>query len=509
MKTIIAMASIIVIIGMKVAFGQSSNNETVTLSSLSRLEVGFGGIDDFVNGFCPDSAGDLFINGNLFSPPSLDEASAGKYSLSGERLWQTNFDTTYLTSSSYVNQMVYNPADNSVIAASGTSFNTVPTLIAKLDGRDGHEIWQVQREMNSYYVFQLWKDYIVAFRAGPNTTVFLLNDSDGSVASSFLVDSYGTLGNVSLQMRGDSMWIFANNFMAKVILPSGQPLWKIPTTDFSTTPVSTFGTIDAEGNAYVCTSDFSDTVNDKAIFSAAKYSSVGEKMWVNHWYGWADTSRASGLDLNNWVEGVAVDESSKIAVVFGGVQQAGTSGFDNNNQSAYLAFLNASNGDTMLTNKWNDDKLAGLPDPGGEGTNWRSGFFNQQNQLVMLGYGGIGDPNPSHIPADNFISTFNVGIITGVTKQPNQPTSFALDQNYPNPFNPVTMIRYSIPAKSFVTLTVYNILGQEVKTLVQGEMNSGVHEMNFDGSSLPSGIYFYRLSEGKNFAETKKMVLLK
>jgi len=88
------------------------------------------------------------------------------------------------------------------------------------------------------------------------------------------------------------------------------------------------------------------------------------------------------------------------------------------------------------------------------------------------------------------------------------PLSFALNQNYPNPFNPATTISYSIPEKSFVTVKVYDVLGNEVASLVNGEMEAGEHTINFNASNLSSGIYYYRITDGNNVA-TKKLMLLK
>jgi hypothetical protein len=85
---------------------------------------------------------------------------------------------------------------------------------------------------------------------------------------------------------------------------------------------------------------------------------------------------------------------------------------------------------------------------------------------------------------------------------------FNVYQNYPNPFNPSTSIRYALPERSNVTLTVYNTLGQEVATLVQGEKEAGHHEAVLDASGLSSGVYFYRLTAGA-FTETKRMLLLR
>ncbi len=87
------------------------------------------------------------------------------------------------------------------------------------------------------------------------------------------------------------------------------------------------------------------------------------------------------------------------------------------------------------------------------------------------------------------------------------PSAPALAQNYPNPFNPSTTIRYAVPHRSQVTLTVFNTLGQQVATLVNCELEPGYHEATFDGSGFSSGVYFYRLAAG-DFVATKKLTLL-
>jgi hypothetical protein len=88
------------------------------------------------------------------------------------------------------------------------------------------------------------------------------------------------------------------------------------------------------------------------------------------------------------------------------------------------------------------------------------------------------------------------------------PKDFSLSQNYPNPFNPVTMIKFALPKASFVTLKVYDMLGREVVELVNGQKSAGQYIVDFDASSLTSGIYFYRL-ESNGFVDVKRMVVLK
>jgi hypothetical protein len=88
------------------------------------------------------------------------------------------------------------------------------------------------------------------------------------------------------------------------------------------------------------------------------------------------------------------------------------------------------------------------------------------------------------------------------------PDSYSLMQNYPNPFNPQTTIKFNVPKDEFVTLKVYDMVGNEVKTLVEGNHKAGQYNIFFDGSGLASGIYFYTLRSG-SFVDTKKMTLIK
>ena len=88
------------------------------------------------------------------------------------------------------------------------------------------------------------------------------------------------------------------------------------------------------------------------------------------------------------------------------------------------------------------------------------------------------------------------------------PSEYTLEQNYPNPFNPNTTIQFSIPEQSFVTLEIFNVLGEKITTLVLKELNAGTHKYEWSPGTQPGGIYFYKLSTN-NFQQTKKLVLLK
>jgi CubicO group peptidase (beta-lactamase class C family) len=103
---------------------------------------------------------------------------------------------------------------------------------------------------------------------------------------------------------------------------------------------------------------------------------------------------------------------------------------------------------------------------------------------------------------------FNYVVPVSVEDEISLPISYRLSQNYPNPFNPTTIIKYSIPKLSFVTIKIYDVLGSEVAALVNEEIPVGTYEINWNAVNLSSGVYFYQLKAG-SYVETKKMLLLK
>lgn len=97
--------------------------------------------------------------------------------------------------------------------------------------------------------------------------------------------------------------------------------------------------------------------------------------------------------------------------------------------------------------------------------------------------------------------------IVGVDEE-EIPAEYSISQNYPNPFNPATKIKFTLPQMSQTKIIIYDVLGREMQTLINKELEAGSHEINFDANNLPSGIYFYKIQSG-NFVQTKKMILTK
>jgi hypothetical protein len=165
-------------------------------------------------------------------------------------------------------------------------------------------------------------------------------------------------------------------------------------------------------------------------------------------------------------------------------------------------------GDTLFTVRYNDKA------PWPEETD--SGGYS----LVAKNINGSGNPDSSgYWRASLYIhgSPGRDDLVTGIADASNRtPRVFQLNQNYPNPFNPVTMISYQLKVKSYVTITVYDLLGRKVATLINQEQSAGSHSVEWDATKYSSGIYFYRLQaceksggQADSFTETKKLMLVK
>lgn len=181
------------------------------------------------------------------------------------------------------------------------------------------------------------------------------------------------------------------------------------------------------------------------------------------------------------------------------VPYGGISEYVSVSQQEYIIYLsNPADGTPIIAF---DVNLVGLG--GQSAVVLASGFFNEEGnqggkKFELIGVLANGDvvifPDPP-------LTNVEEEIVFGV------PKSYGLEQNYPNPFNPTTNISFSLPNSEFVRLSVYNMLGQEVATLLNKEMNAGQYRILFDASNLVSGVYYYRIEAG-DFKASKRMLFL-
>jgi hypothetical protein len=165
--------------------------------------------------------------------------------------------------------------------------------------------------------------------------------------------------------------------------------------------------------------------------------------------------------------------------------------------------------DPCRTYMWVDPDPSSEPDTTTAAVKRNSTISGAGINEIGLEFGGDGANVRLVIDEINLATSFGGLTVTGVpTTGRDLPVRFDLSQNYPNPFNPSTQIEYSVVKSGYVTLKVYNLLGQEVATLFEGPQTAGIHQARFDGTGLTSGVYFYRLTAGE-LSLAKKMVLVK
>jgi photosystem II stability/assembly factor-like uncharacterized protein len=229
-------------------------------------------------------------------------------------------------------------------------------------------------------------------------------------------------------------------------------------------------------------------------------------------------------ETTGWVGGVAFDSGTgNIGAVISKTTNGGNDWFEQFNNSdignhtgiSSLYFINADHG-------WATSQGYLLHTTNG-GENWEEQLYDTSASNFYEGLLGVNFVDENFgwaVGKKGIILHTTNGGVTFIEEESNltQLNSFLLSQNYPNPFNPSTTIKYEIPERGFVTLKVYDILGNEIATLVNEEKLAGSYEVEFSAKggyassgnayNLPSGIYFYSLSSG-NFFSTKKMILLK
>jgi ligand-binding sensor domain-containing protein len=214
----------------------------------------------------------------------------------------------------------------------------------------------------------------------------------------------------------------------------------------------------------------------------------------------------------SYITSIAIDENSNAWIGSNGLIK-----FDGTNWTRYTTDNSDIPDNTIYSitfdqggNKWIGTRYGGLAKF--DGTNWTT--YNKSNSGLPDNYirSIVIDGNGNKWIGTNGggLTVYKEGGVVSIPEETNNttPKEFLLNQNYPNPFNPTTKIRYQIPKSGFVSLKVYDLLGREVSTLVNEEKSTGNHGVEFDGSDLTSGIYFYSI-QVEGYTEFKKMILIK
>ena len=245
------------------------------------------------------------------------------------------------------------------------------------------------------------------------------------------------------------------------------------------------------------TFQFTSTDNNSDVFISG--------LDVNGNFTWADHGSGPGYDYPTSISYNPANGISVCGVTTGGFSIGSST------------FVGDATDDIFIANYFNTGILKNVIYTGGLGEERVFDVYLDDNNsgFIVGSFSGSMEISDTTIIAlttstDLYIAKLNMNNISDVEDYTNELllNKFELSQNYPNPFNPATKIKYQIPELSFINIKVYDVLGNEVATLVKDEKPAGEYEVEFKGDGLTSGIYFYQLKAGK-FIQTKKMLLIK
>lgn len=340
-----------------------------------------------------------------------------------------------------------------------------------------------------------------AVELGSNPKAYLF-DADGNVLNNFVVHDYAANSHATL--ISDRLGFFGTDYsgqggwntaaFARVFDLQGNLLWARK----HNLAIRAAGTLAKNNTAYLGFTQAGGSQN----FTTVKYDSAGTEMWRRTW----DGEPTGGTSQVSWTDDV-------ISYPGGGCIHLGSLAKSGNIPSANLTDFGAIAYDGEGNVRW---KLRFEAHPGWVRNDLWAAAWDHEGYLILVGsaYKNRDDDDHRYL----VLSKWFVDGVTAVEQVNNQSliTDYYLRQNYPNPFNPRTTIEFELPEQGMATLTVYNMLGQEVETLVSEELNAGTYRYLWDANrsdrtgrtDMPSGVYFYRI-ETKGFIATKKMAFVK
>jgi len=451
-----------------------------------------------------DNLGNVYVTGGSIGIGTGSDFCTIKYNSSGDSLWVRR----------------YNGTGNDIDAAISVVIDALGNVYVTGFSDDGINLDYLTIKYNSSGT-ALWTSRYNAPSGGTGSEDrphFLAVDGNGNVyvtgessTGSGSLDMYAT---IKYNSAGDSVWV------ARYKGPGSEGLSQAYSL-----------AVDSGGNVYVTgRSDPTSGFGFNFDILTIKYNSFGDSLWVKRYNGpgnSSDVGYAIGLDAaaNIIVTGLSVistftDYCTIKYNTFGDTLWISRyNGPANNVDVAYSLAIDALNnvyvtgysvgsgsGDDYATLKYNSSGVqqwvARYNGPGNS--------MDQSTSVIIDSLGNVyvtGASNGSGSGAD--YATIKYSQTVGIHPVSNEiPNQYSLSQNYPNPFNPTTNIEFSIPKSSFVKLSVYDLLGRELETLVEEELTAGTYKTNWNSSHFSSGVYFYKL-ETSEFTFTKKMLMIK
>jgi uncharacterized delta-60 repeat protein len=494
-----------------------------------------------------DNNGFIYVAGTVYTDPGLKNYGVIKYTPDGDTLWVKYFNSVNGLESELNDMTIDN--DNNVIVT-GTNFITGNSDYATVKwDSDGNLLWAktydggdidfayaiaVDQSGNVCVTGTSWKPVqsynYMTIKYDPDgdtlwTHTFIGNDDAGDIARAIAVDNTG-----SIIISGTTDWRWGTNDIVTIKLnTAGDTVW-VSQYDSPQNGQDGFSAmaVDASNNIYIAGLTYTNN-NDIVLI---KYNPSGDTVWTQKYIG-----PGNG---NDQISDMVVDNSGNIYAT--GKTYTADTGIDfltiKYNSAGVLQWVKTYAGLGSYGDYAGSIALDDLGNVYVTGTTEKSSinsdyltikYDTDGNEQWSITYKGPDDRNDygNSICLDDsgyiYVTGMSGSLSTGFdfatikyTQTPNNlqeswqkvPEEFILFQNYPNPFNSSTNIEFRIPKKEFVTLRIFNILGEEVAILVSGQLVAGSHQFEWDATGMTSGVYIYKLDAG-SYSAVKKLVLLK
>ncbi len=539
------------IVFLFLVFGFSGLNAQIPYTYWNKIYNGSGNVQDSCVSMCVNSNGDVFVTGWTKGATTAEDIVTIKYNpVTGDTLWVKKM----VGPSS--DRPLAITCDNSSVFVCGWTFNPGRDIITiKYNATTGDTTW-----IKRYNGSNNGGDYGFSVAVDNSGNVYTAGRSDvaGGLGQKFTILKYDANGNVPsgwpVVYTGGVSTSFDEARSVKVdgsgnVYVTGQS-GNSPGADFMTMRINSSGSIqwvkkfngssslddvpiglvldNTAANLYVggsCTRPTS--VQDYAVI---KYSMNGDSLGIAFY--------DNNLNSIEVMTAMTIDASNNVYVT--GYSHGGSTNFDyatlkynsslvqqwvarttdagddfpvsivvGDTSSVYVTGTSAgSNGTDFLTIKYRSNGVE----------SWRkreNGSANGNDYASAVAFVDVdhvyvtGSMRYNNPPVSTVIYTTRYSNLVGIEQISTQlPESYVLAQNYPNPFNPTTTVRFDIPKEAFVKVAVFNVMGQEVETLVNQDVKAGQYKVTWDASRYASGIYFYKLI-ANDYVSTKKMILIK
>jgi len=509
------------------------------------VRYGADGIDGG-NSIVTDDSGNVYVTGSDGGPTNYDFVTI-KYSTSGMQRWVARYNEAGNSSDGAYSIKIDNEG-NVIVTGESVGIGTGADYTTIKYNTSGVQQWVAR-----YSTIGNRRDASYAVAIDNSNNIYASGESANNIGGiDYLTIKYNSSGNqlwIAKYNQGQN----SSNRAFAITCDSKGNVYVIGVSDgdFATVKYNSSGVqqwvaryngdindndegkaiaVDALGNVYVSGSSVG------AMFyydyATVKYNSSGIEQWVRRYNGTSN--------FQDQLRSMIVDEIGNVYITGNGTETC--HGYD------FVTIKYSTNGDTLWKASYhngpNDIAFAialdnygsvyvtGESDGNATGEDYATVKYDSagiQQWVMRYDHSGMFGDYPASIAADQNGSVYVTGQsnrdmltikysqLTGVSSNFSKiPKEFFLSQNYPNPFNPVTKLGFGIFPKGriraklgFVSLKVFNVMGEEVTTLVNENKSPGIYEVEFDGSHYPSGIYFYSLEIDGNLIDTKRMILLK